>query len=105
MVGKMYLQKPVINKKLSKEQAVLYYLFIDEQLMCAWWDYLDAWELVKDSKLAESTEFRIKMKQTMSAVEYWEEILDELKKIITYEDIEEYVSANPNITKSYLFSR
>ena len=101
----MDLDKPIINKKLSKEQAILYYLFIDEQLMCAWWDYLDVWDEVKDSNLAESTEFREKMMQTMAAVEYWEEILDQLKKIISYEDIEKYVTENPHIKKSYLFAR
>ena len=101
----MDLKKPIINQNLTKEQAILYYLFIDEQLMCAWWDYLEVWELVKDSNVAESTEYRQKVMQTMSAVEYWEEILDQLKKIISYDDIEEYVSKNPNITKSYLFAR
>tara|TARA_R100001510_G_C7459822_1_gene80832 strand:- start:210 stop:515 length:306 start_codon:yes stop_codon:yes gene_type:complete len=101
----MDLKKPVISQQLSKEQAILYYLFIDDQLLCAWWDYLDIWEVVKDSNLAESTEFRDKMMQTMAAVEYWEEILDQLKKIVTYEDIEEYVRTNPEIKKSFLFTR
>ena len=101
----MDLEKPVINQNLTKEQAILYYLFIDDQLLCAWWDYLEVWEEVRDSNLAESTEYREKDMQTMSAVEYWEEILDQLKRIITYEDIEDYISANPSVTKSYLFSR
>ena len=73
--------------------------------MCAWWDYLDAWEEVKDSNLAESSEFRGKVMQTMAIVEYWEDILDELKKIVTYQDIEDYVSEHPEIKKSYLFIR
>ena len=38
----------------------------------------------------------------MSAVEYWEEILDQLKKIITYEEIEDYISANPML-KNHIF--
>ena len=101
----MDLKKPVINQNLTKEQAILYYLFVDEQLMCAWWDYLDVWEEIRDSNLYESSEYRNKVMQTMSAVEYWEEILDQLKNIISYEDIENYVASNPNITKSYLFSR
>tara|TARA_A100001515_G_scaffold143718_1_gene145616 strand:+ start:1984 stop:2289 length:306 start_codon:yes stop_codon:yes gene_type:complete len=99
------LKKPIINQKLSKEQAILYYLFIDEQLMCAWWDYLEIWDDVKENKLAESTEFRDKMMQTMKAVEYWEEIIDQLKKIVSYEDIEDYIKKNPQIKKSYLFVR
>lgn len=101
----MELKKPKINKNLTKEQAILYYLFVDDQLMCAWWDYLDVWEEVRESNLSESSEYRNKVMQTMSAVEYWEEILDQLKDVISYEDIEDYVSANPNVTKSYLFSR
>jgi len=101
----MDLDRSVINQELTKEQAVLYYLFIDEQLLCAWWDYLDVWEIVKDCNLAESTEFRERVMQTMAAVEYWEDILDQLKQIITFEDIEQYIELNPHITKSYLFSR
>ena len=101
----MNLVKPDINSNMNKEQAILYYLFIDEQLLCAWWDYLEIWDEIKQDQLAESSEFREKMMQTMSAVEYWEDILDQLKKIITYEDIENYIRENPNVTKSYLFVR
>lgn len=91
--------------KMSKEAIILYYLFIDEQLLCAWWDYLDIWDRTKEDKVAESTEYREKIMQTMSVVEYWEDILDELKKYVTYEDIEDYVKDNPNVKKSYLFMR
>jgi hypothetical protein len=101
----MNLNKPIINKSLSKEQAILYYLFIDEQLLCAWWDYLEIWDDIKQEQEAESNEYREKIMQTMSVVEYWESILDQLKKIITYEDIEDYIRDNPSVTKSYLFMR
>ena len=101
----MKLEPQSINKNMTKEQAIVYYLFIDDQLMCAWWDYLDAWEEVKECNLAESSEFRTKVMETMSVVEYWEDILDELKKIVTYQDIEDYVSEHPEIKKSYLFVR
>jgi len=101
----MNLSKPLIDSNMNKEQAILYYLFIDDQLLCAWWDYLDVWHEIKEEQVAESSEFRDKMMQTMSAVEYWEDILDQLKKIITYEDIENYIRENPNVTKSYLFVR
>ena len=90
---------------MGKEQAILYYLFIDDQLLCAWWDYLDIWHEIKEEQVAESSEFRDKMVQTMSAVEYWEDILDQLKKIVSYQDIEDYIRENPGVTKSYLFVR
>lgn len=101
----MILNRPEISENLTKEEAILYYLFIDDQLLCAWWDYLEAWELVKETELEESQEFKQKIDETMAAVNYWEEILHQLKKTITYEDIEEFVSQNPDVTKSYLFSR
>ena len=94
-----------INSDMSKEQAILYYLFIDDQLMCAWWDYLDAWEQVRNNNLAEDTKFRDKVMQTMAVVEYWEDILDQLKKLISYQDIEDYIRQHPEIKKSYLFMR
>jgi hypothetical protein len=99
----------LINKidpnKMSKEAMILYYLFIDEQLLCAWWDYLDVWHDTKEAKIAESSEFREKIMQTMDIVEYWEQILDELKKYISYQDIENYIKEHPDIKKSYLFVR
>jgi hypothetical protein len=91
--------------KTTKEGMILYYLFIDEQLLCAWWDYLEIWDCMKEPQSAESSEYREKILQTMNVVEYWEEILDELKKHITYEDIEDYIRDNPNVKKSYLFMR
>ena len=101
----MVLQNININSNMTKEQAILYYLFIDDQLMCAWWDYLDAWEKVKDNNISENTKFREKVMQTMAVVEYWENILDQLKKLISYEDIEDYIREHPHIKKTYIFMR
>ena len=103
----MDLQPIEINKNLSKEQAILYYLFVDDQLLCAWFDYLDCWNYL-DQGLKEKEnkpEFQLKMKELIIYVEYWENILDQLKKKVSYEDIEDYVRDNPNIAKSYLFVR
>ncbi len=103
----MELNNIKINPDLTKEQAILYYLFVDEQLLCAWWDYLDCWNYV-DKELQEKQdkpEFQIKMKEMLEFVEYWENVQDQLKKKISYQDIEDYVEANPHITKSYLFVR
>ena len=103
----MKLRKPPINPDMTKEQAILYYLFVDEQLLCAWWDYLDCWNYI-DQQLKEKedkSEFRKKMDDMLEYVEYWEGILDQLKKKVSYEDIEDYVRDNPDVTKSYLFVR
>ena len=45
------------------------------------------------------------MNELFTYVEYWEKILDQLKKKISYADIEDYIRENPHITKSYLFVR
>tara|TARA_B100000287_G_scaffold409395_1_gene436704 strand:+ start:419 stop:727 length:309 start_codon:yes stop_codon:yes gene_type:complete len=102
----MQLSQIQISENLSKEQAIMYYLFVDEQLLCAWWDYLDCWNY-KDSQLdfENSPELKKKMDEIMKVVNYWECILDQLKCVITYQDIEEYVTNNPHVTKSYLFVR
>lgn len=99
------MKKIEINKDMTKEQAILYYLFVDEQLLCAWWDYLEFWDDYKDLRVSlhRDPEFVKKMDKTMEAVEYWEHILDQLKLIINYQDIEDYIKENPHITKSYLF--
>ena len=103
----MKLNSIKINPDMTKEQAILYYLFVDEQLLCAWWDYLDCWNYI-DKELCEkeeNPEFKNKMHEIFAYVEYWEDILDQLKKKVSYQDIEDYVEANPHITKSYLFVR
>lgn len=103
----MNLPKITINEKMTKEQAILYYLFVDDQLTCAWWDYLDEWN---DFKIYQPNpeldkEFQKIQKETIKAVEYWENILDQLKKVVSYEEIEDYIREHPEIKKSYLFVR
>ena len=101
------MEKITINLNMSKEQAILYYLFVDDQLLSAWWDYLEYWEEFKHIRddLENDPEFAKKMNETMEAVEYWEDILDQLKTMISFEDIENYISLNPHIQKSFLFVR
>jgi len=103
----MELNDIKINPNMTKEQAILYYLFVDEQLLCAWWDYLDCWDCIEQEleEKGEEPEFKKRMKEIFGYVEYWENILDQLKKKISYEDIENYIRENPHITKSYLFVR
>ena len=90
---------------MTKEQAILYYLFVDDQLTCAWWDYLEEWEHYKHVNLENNTDFQEVQLETMKAVEYWEDILDQLKKMVSYEEIEDYIKEHPEIKKSYLFVR
>lgn len=101
----MKLPKTKINMQMTKEQAILYYLFVDDQLTCAWWDYLEEWQDLKELAPETNTEFQKVQLQTIKAVEYWEDILDQLKKIVSYEEIEDYIKDHPEIKKSYLFVR
>ena len=101
----MSLTKTKINEQMTKEQAILYYLFVDDQLTCAWWDYLEEWEEFKQLNPESNSNFQRIQLETMDAVEYWEDILDQLRKLITYEDIEDYIKEHPEIKKSYLFVR
>ena len=54
----MKLPKTKINKQMSKEQAILYYLFVDDQLTCAWWDYLEEWQDFKELAPEKNSEFQ-----------------------------------------------
>jgi len=101
----MKLPKTKINKQMTKEQAILYYLFVDDQLTCAWWDYLEEWQDFKELSPETNAEFQKIQLETIKAVEYWEDILDQLKKLVSYEDIEDYIKDHPEIKKSYLFVR
>ena len=101
----MKLPKTKINFKMTKEEAILYYLFIDDQLTCAWWDYLEEWQEFKQLAPETNSEFQKIQMQTIKAVEYWEDILDQLKRIVSYQEIEDYIKEHPEIKKSYLFIR
>ena len=101
----MKLPKTIVNKQMTKEQAILYYLFVDDQLTCAWWDYLEEWQEYKQTIPENNPQFQQIQLETMKAVEYWEDILDQLKKMISYEEIEDYIKEHPEIKKSYLFVR
>ena len=101
----MKLPKTIVNKQMTKEQAILYYLFVDDQLTCAWWDYLEEWQEYKQTLPENNPQFQQIQLETMKAVEYWEDILDQLKKMISYEEIEDYIKEHPEIKKSYLFVR
>ncbi len=99
-------QSNIDPKTMSQEAMILYYLFVDEQLLCAWWDYLDLWHEEREYEEYDSDhELRNSMQEIMNAVEYWEDILDQLKKHISYEDIENYIKENPHVKKSFLFIR
>ena len=90
---------------MTKGQMSHYYLFIDEQLLCAWWDYLDYWNEFDPDDLVNNPIAKEKMEEIMMAVEYWEGILDQLKEKITFQDIEDYLALNPHIKKNFLFIR
>ena len=68
-------------------------------------DYLDEWSDHKKLNPESDSEFQKIQKETMIAVEYWEDILDQLKDLVSYQDIEEYIRDHPEIKKSYLFVR
>ena len=55
----MKLPKIKINKQMTKEQAILYYLFVDDQLTCAWWDYLEEWQDFKELAPEKILSFKI----------------------------------------------
>ena len=101
----MSIEPPKIDPNMTKEQAILYYLFIDDQLLCAWWDYLDYWNDYKliDDSVFDDPEFVKKQRAIMDVVDYWEAILDQLKAFVSYQDIEDYLTSNPHIAKNYLF--
>ena len=101
----MNIPKTEINKQMTKEQAILYYLFVDDQLTCAWWDYLEEREEHRQLSPENNSSFQRVQLETMKAVEYWEDILDQLKKMVSYQEIEDYIKEHPEIKKSYLFVR
>jgi hypothetical protein len=101
----MILKNIKISQEMTKSQMSHYYLFIDEQLLCAWWDYLDYWNEFDSDALVKNPIAKEKMEEIMMAVEYWEGILDQLKEKITFQDIEDYLTLNPHIKKNFLFIR
>jgi len=94
----------LINADWSKQQKMLYFLWLDDQVMTYWSLYLDMkCDLpTHDFWTKEDME---KLDGYLQTIEYFERYQGELILEYTYEEIDEFVRSNPDICKNFTFFR
>ena len=94
----------LINPDWSKKQKILYFLWLDDQVMTYWSLYLDmkCGLPMHDFWTEEDME---KLDGYLQTIEYFESYQSELILEYTYEEIDEFVKNNLNMCKSFTFFR
>jgi len=94
----------LINPEWSKQQKILYFLWLDDQVMTYWSLYLDMkCDLpIHDFWTKEDME---KLDGYLQIIEHFEKYQGELILEHTYEEIDEFVRCNPDLCKNFSFFR
>ena len=94
----------LINPSWTKKQKILYFLWLDEQVMTYWSLYLDLKMTLPDDQFWPDEEIK-KLNTYLELIEYFETYQKEITKQFNYDQIDEFVKQHPNICKSFNFFR
>ena len=87
----------------SKADKIVYFLWLDDQVMEIWSEYLNMKCFFSDDS-EEDEKLRVKMNKKLELVDYFELYLDALRLHITYDEIDAWASKN-NYWKRYIYNR
>ena len=94
----------IVSPKWTKKQKILYFLWLDEQIMFFWGLYLDKkYELPDDDFWSE--EEKEELDEYLKTIEYFEDHQSELVDEYSYEEIDEFIKRNPVLCKNFTFFR
>ena len=94
----------LINPSWSKKQMILYFLWLDDQIMTYWALYLDIkGQLPTDDSWV--IEEQAKLDGYLQIIEHFEKYQSEIMETYTYEDIDRFIRDNPDICKNFTFFR
>ena len=94
----------LINPNWTKTQKLLYFLWLDDQVMTYWSRYLD----LKHNEPEDdywSKEYIKKLDDCLIAVDYFETYQKEISDEYPYEEIDKFVRENPDMCKNFAFFR
>lgn len=94
----------LINPKWTKEEKMLYFLWLDEQVMNYWSLYLDLKMSLPDNDFWPHEDIE-KLNTYLELIEYFEEYQKEITSEYTYDEIDSFVKDNPKICDSFTFFR
>ena len=94
----------LINPNWTKEQKMLYFLWLDEQVMNYWSLYLDLKMSLSDDDFWSHEDIE-KLNTYLELIEYFEEYQKEITSQYTYDEIDNFVKDNPKICDSFTFFR
>jgi hypothetical protein len=87
----------------SKSDKIVYFLWLDDQVMELWSEYLNMKCFFGDNTEAEKS-IQDKMNKKLQLVDYFEMYLDALRLYITYDEIDKWTMKN-NYWKRYIYNR
>jgi hypothetical protein len=98
-------QKKIKQLKLpkTKEEKIIYFLWLDDQLMELWADYLNMKCLYPFSDTRDEKESK-QIEDKLLLIEHFEMYIDAVNLHITYREIEQWTRDN-NYKKTFIFNR
>ena len=94
----------LINPNWSKQQKILYFLWLDEQVMSYWSLYLDLKMSLPDDQFWAKEDIK-RLNSYLELIEYFETYQKEITQQFNYNQIDQFVKEHPEICKSFSFFR
>ena len=92
----------LIDPELSKTQKMIYFLWLDEQIMNYWSLYLDMKCSLPENALWTNKDM-VALGDYLEVIEYFEKYQQEITNEFSYEEIDEFVRNNPHLCEKYKF--
>ena len=94
----------LINPNWTKKQKLLYFLWLDDQVMTYWSRYLDLKHNEPEDEIW-SKEYIRKLDDCLLVIDHFEAYQKQITDEFTYEQIDQFVRENPEICKNFSFFR
>ena len=94
----------IINPNWSVKEKIIYFLWLDEQVMIYWSLYLELKMSLPDELFWPEEDIK-KLNNYLELIEYFEHYQKEITKEFSYNQIDDFVKKHPNICKSFSFFR
>jgi len=96
------VEKSKLN--IKKKNKILYFLWLDDQIMHYWSVYVDLKFPMEESVVIDE-ETEQKIDSCLETIDYFEKHQVAVKQGITYQEIDRFVQDNPSLCCEYLFFR
>ena len=91
-----------MSKKYTKEQKIVYFLWLDDQIMMYWAQYVEL-KFQYGEEFEPPQHISVRLSDLLATIDYFEAHQDVLKKDISYADVDSFVRTHPQLCKKYLY--